>query len=406
MYRVPVISPNGKPLMPAKPSRVRRWLKAGKARVYRNDLNTFAIQLLEEPSGEEVQPISVGIDPGKHFSGVGVQSSKFTLWTAHLILPFETVKKRMEQRRLMRRNRRGRRINRKLPYHQRAHRQKRFNNRRGNKLPPSIRANRQLELRVVKELMELYPISQIVYEIVKADVDKTKRKSAKSGRGFSPVMAGQNYQLKWLSELAPTVTRFGWQTANLRNVLRLEKQKHSKGDLIPATHAVDGVALAAHAFTEYQTGYHYGHWVGKVTITNAPFTVSWRSRSWGEPRGFQGADTGSAHSPSPRPRCTAIRRPPISRRQLHLMVQALGGVRRKYGGTTTRHHVRKGDFVKAVKAGETYYGWVSGDTAKQISVSSFCWKRLGQFTASKVVLLARATGLICKQETGFRASSY
>ncbi len=374
MYRVPVISSNGKPLMPAKPSRVRRWLKAGIAQVYRNDLNRFAVQLLEEPSGEEVQPISIGIDPGKHFSGVGVQSSKFTLWTAHLILPFETVKKRMEQRRLMRRSRRGRRINRKLPYHQRAHRQKRLTNRRGNKLAPSIRANRQLELRVVKELMQLYPVSQIVYEVVKADVDQSKRKSAKSGRDFSPVMVGQNYQLKWLSELAPTITRFGWQTANLRNVLSLEKQKDSKGDAIPATHAVDGVALAAHAFTEYQTGYHYGHWVGAVQITNAPFTV--------------------------------IRRPPISRRQLHLMVPALGGVRRKYGGTTTRHHVRKGDFVKAVKAGVTYYGWVSGDTARQISVSNFDWKRLGQFTASKVVLLARATGLICKQETEFRAGNY
>ncbi len=88
------------------------------------------------------------------------------------------------------------------------------------------------------------------------------------------------------------------------------------------------------------------------------------------------------------------------------MVPAKGGVRRKYGGTTTRHHVRKGDFVKAVKAGVTYYGWVSGDTARQVSVSNFDWKRLGQFTASKVVLLARATGLICKQETEFRASNY
>ena len=279
----------------------------------------------------------------------------------------------MEQRRLMRRGRRGRRINRQLPYAQRAHRQKRFDNRRGNKLPPSIRANKQLELRIVKELMKLYPVSQIIYEIVKADVDRTKRKKAKSGKGFSPVMVGQKYQLKWLSELAPTTTRLGWQTANLRDFLRLKKQKISKGDGIPATHAVDGVALAAHAFTRYKTGHHYGHWEGIVTITNAPFTV--------------------------------IRRPPISRRQLHLMVPAKGGVRRKYGGTTTRHGIRKGDFVKAEKTGKTYYGWCSGDTAKQISVSDLNWKRLGQFTASKVVLLARATGLICKQESEFQASN-
>ncbi len=39
--------------------------------------------------------------------------------------------------------------------------------------------------------------------------------------------------------------------------------------------------------------------------------------------------------------------------------------------------------------------------SQQISVSDFNWKRLGQFTASKVVLLQRSTGLICKQETDF-----
>ena len=158
--RVPVISQDGKPLMPTKPSRARGGVKEGKAKGFFKDLNQYCVQLLEEPSGKETQSISVGIDPGKKYSGVGVQSAKFTLWKAHLILPLETVKKLMEQRRMMRRGRRGRRtyqggemnlppvslrINRKVPYAQRAHRQKRFDNRRGDKLPPSIRANRQLE---------------------------------------------------------------------------------------------------------------------------------------------------------------------------------------------------------------------------------------------------------------------
>ncbi|MFO7091767.1 hypothetical protein B9R42_21810, partial [Arthrospira platensis PCC 7345] len=86
--------------------------------------------------------------------------------------------------------------------------------------------------------------------------------------------------------------------------------------------------------------------------------------------------------------------PPISRRQLHLMVPAKGGVRRKYGGTTTRHGVRKGDIVRAEMAGRVVVGWVSGDTHRQVSVSDINWKRLGQFTASKVSLIARSTNLV------------
>ncbi len=176
MLRVPVLSKSGKPLMPSLPSRARRWLKEGKARVVHNDLECFAIELTVETQ-EGTQPVAVGIDPGKHYSGIGVQSSLTTLWMAHLVLPFKTVKERMELRRVMRPCRRGRRINRNLPYSERCHRQKRFDNRRQAKLPPSIRANKQLELRVVKELFKLFPISAIHYELVMADVDRLLQRS-------------------------------------------------------------------------------------------------------------------------------------------------------------------------------------------------------------------------------------
>ncbi|BAZ69079.1 hypothetical protein NIES4106_38480 [Fischerella sp. NIES-4106] len=36
MIRVPVLDKNGKPLMPTKPSRARRWLKEGKAKIVHN----------------------------------------------------------------------------------------------------------------------------------------------------------------------------------------------------------------------------------------------------------------------------------------------------------------------------------------------------------------------------------
>nr|WP_017659138.1 RRXRR domain-containing protein [Baaleninema simplex] len=364
--RVPVVSKKGVPLMPTKPSRVRRWLKEGKAVKKWSDVGVFYVRLTVDPSNTQTQEVAVGVDPGKHFSGVAVQSAKATLFMAHLILPFETVKKRMEQRRTMRRTRRSRRINRNVPFKFRNHRSSRFNNRCQNKLPPSIRANRQLELRVVRELAAIFPISTIAWEYVRADVDLTSgRRKARSGKGFSPVMVGQRWAIREMEEIAPVVQLQGWETANLRRELGLVKSER-KDEASPESHAVDGIALASSQFVRYES-FHgtnvRGHrWKGSVCITPALFRV--------------------------------IRRPPICRRQLHLLQHAKGGTRRKYGGTVTRHGFRKGDFVRASRAGRQYWGWVSGDTARQVSVSDISWKRLGQFSASKVQLLAPNKNLL------------
>jgi len=45
-------------------------------------------------------------------------------------------------------------------------------------------------------------------------------------------------------------------------------------------------------------------------------------------------------------------------------------------------------------AGRVSVGHVSGDTTRQVSVSEFTWKRIGQFSAAKVELLYRATGIL------------
>lgn len=316
MQRVPVVDANHQPLMPTTRARARKWIKSSKAVKRWSDCGQFYVQLATEPSARNTQDIVIGIDPGKNFSGIGAASAKFTLYTAHLILPFKTVRERMDNRRLMRRGRRGRRINRSCEFSKRAHRQKRVANRRSCKLAPSIRANRQLELRIVVELCKIYPVTEIRYEYVRADVDKTSgRKGAKSGKGFSPVMVGQAWMLKQLEQIALVVKVEGYQTELVRNHLGLTKNKVNKSSAEFNSHAVDGVAIAASHFVEYRK-YHRldmdgAGWFGSVSITPAPFFI--------------------------------IRRPPYSRRQLHLMVPAVGGIRRKYGGSTTRHGFRKGD---------------------------------------------------------------
>ena len=383
MNRVPVVNEAGKPLMPTKPSRARRWVNVGKAVGKWSDLGVYYVQLTTPPSAENVQPITVGVDPGKSYSGVGVQSAKCTLLQLHLILPFGRVKKRIETRAMLRRSRRGRRINRDVPFKQRNHRQCRFDNRKQCKLPPSIKASRQLELRVVKELANILPVTAIGYERVRADIDFSQRKRAKSGKGFSPVMTGQNWAISQMGKIAPVYIREGWQkdgngTSQLRTQLGLEKDKANKSIAKPETHAVDGVTLACGYFIKYvpftgSNSHGYTH-KGSVNVTPSPFKIITRPGAVkrGKEYGF-------------------------FRRQLHFEVPDKSGIRKRKGGTITPFEVRIGDLVRAEKAGIVYIGYVGGFTdtkkTKNISVCDYTWKRIGQFAPSKVKLIRRNNGL-------------
>lgn len=355
--RVPVLSSEGKPLMPTTSARARKWIAGGKAKPIWNDLNIFCVQLLVEPNSTQTQDIVVGIDPGKLFSGIATISKKAVLFTAHLVLPFKRVIARKQAQKILRRARRGRRINRNLPFTQRAHRQKRFNNRTRNKLPPSIRANRQLELRVVKELVKLLPVSEIIYEYVKAKGDK----------GFSPVMVGQKWMLEQLSNIAPTSTLEGWKTSILRKQLGLEKNKDDKSVQDVTTHANDAIALCASRFMEYKafhTSSSRGHyWSGSIELTNSPFKV--------------------------------IVRPQLYRRQLHFENPSKNGIRKRKGGTVTPFGFRSGDLILATKGKLTTKGYIGGysEINKVVSLYDFNWKRIGQFSISKTQLLKRNSGL-------------
>ncbi|GAB4185650.1 MAG: hypothetical protein Fur006_24320 [Coleofasciculaceae cyanobacterium] len=383
MIRVPVVSQNGKPLMPTKSSRANKWVKQGKAVGKWSDVGIYYVQLLES-SGEETQPVVIGVDPGKSYAGIGVQSAQLTLARFHLILPFGRVKQRMEQRRMLRRSRRSRRINRKVAFKSRNHRQKRFSNRKQSKVPPSIKASRQLELRVVRELSKIFPLFAIGYEQVKADVDRTSgRKGAKSGKGFSPVMNGQLWAIEQIKTIAPVFVREGWQkdgngTSQIRKQLGLVKDSRNKSEAKPETHAVDGVALACGYFVQYSrhiTKNTQGYlWKGEVTVTDSPFTVITRP---GAVR--RGKEYG------------------FFRRQLHFEVPDKSGTRKRKGGTITPFDFRVGDLVKALKKDEQFVGYIGGFTctekSKNVSIYDYSWKRIGQFTPNKVKLLRRSNGL-------------
>jgi hypothetical protein len=359
--RVSVLAPNHTPLMPMEYRRAVARVESGRAEWVSNDLQIQCIRLLEEPSGRAVQDIGVGVDDGKHFAGIGAQSDRATLFKAHLCLPYKHVTHKMTARRILRRARRGRRINRAIPFQLRAHRQKRFDHRRQKGLPPSIWANKELILRVVTELSRLFPIAAIRYEVVKARTDSPQNK------GFSIAMAGQKTLIDWLDKVAPTFTQEGWQTSMLRQQLGLAKDKTDKSKQVAATHANDGVALAASHFMQFErfhTASERGHqWVGQVMVTSAPFRV--------------------------------IARPNLFRRQLHFENPLAGGKRKRKGGTVTPWGLRSGDFVEATKGKVTVRGWIGGysEVNKVVSLYTHNWVRIGQFRIGKVQLIKRSTRL-------------
>jgi hypothetical protein len=219
-------------------------------------------------------------------------------------------------------------------------------------LPPSIRANRQLELRVLTELNKLYPLTEIIYEYVKASGNKS----------FSPVMVGQKWMIEQCSKIATTTIKYGYETSNLRDQLGLVKENVNKGQRKLETHAVDGIALACSYFIKYEK-YQDNRvagmiWNGFVRITKAVFKV--------------------------------IRRLPIARRSLHRANHNRSGVRTRYGGTVVGYGLRKGDLVSTPKG----IGYVSGSTKNLISVSDHNWKRISQMVNTKVELIRRNIGLI------------
>ena len=113
MSTVYVLNKDGKPLMPTtRGGHVRHLLKEQKARVVQS--NPFTIQLLYE-TNDIVQPLYLGIDPGRTNIGVAVVKANGTaVFTAHLETRNKEIPKLMKKRKDSRQARRtnGRRCRR------------------------------------------------------------------------------------------------------------------------------------------------------------------------------------------------------------------------------------------------------------------------------------------------------
>ena len=193
-----VINKNGNPLMPCKPAKARKLLRDKKAKVVSRC--PFTIQLLWDCE-ENVQEVTVGIDKGSSVTGfscvrfVQPRTVRYAhrrlrltgafagsrLGNGKILMSGEIhhrtdIKDKMDARRANRRNRRTRKW----------YREKRFLNRasskRSGRLGPSIKANVEEVIRVVRKIP--LPISHIVVEDVQVDIARLN----------NPDLTGKAYQ--------------------------------------------------------------------------------------------------------------------------------------------------------------------------------------------------------------------
>lgn len=226
------------------------------------------------------------------------------------------VSEAVEARRNMRRARRFR----KTPC--RSNRQ----NRARGCLPPSTKARWQWKLRIVEQLLKVFPITDFVVEDIKA---KTKSKRCWD-KMFSPLEVGKAWFYKQLGLLGNVELKQGWETAEMRTAAGLKKTSKKLAEVFEA-HCVDSWVLA-------------NSMVG-----------------------------GHVKPDNTRMLCVEPIR--LHRRQLHMLQPAKRGIRKSYGGTRSCGF-KRGSLVHHSKYGLVYVGGTMGGRLSLHSLAT--GKRLTQ----------------------------
>ena len=108
-----VLDKNGQPLMPTRRfGKVRRMLRDKKAKVVQRC--PFTIRLLYEPETKVVQKVVLGVDTGSKHVGVACIGNSKVLYQSQVELR-DDIKKKMDSRRMYRRNRRFRKTRYRKP---------------------------------------------------------------------------------------------------------------------------------------------------------------------------------------------------------------------------------------------------------------------------------------------------
>ena len=299
MQHVPVVDSNQQPLMPTKPAVARLLIKEGKATPFWNN-GVFCIRLNYEPVTRYTQEICIGVDPGSKKEGFTIKSESKTYLNVQAAA-HSRVGKKVEKRRELRRGRRSR----KCP--NRKNRQNHLAN--TERIPAGTRARWDWKRRILDWLAEMFPVTHICVEDIKA---RTRKGSRKWNQSFSPLEVGKQWFYTEIQKRWQLETLQGYETKQIRDSLGLKKSGNKMSNDFNA-HCVDSWCLASHVVGDS------GVSVPRPGVDNIDvFTIA-----------------------------------PISirRRTLHRQNPQKGGKRPRYGGTVCLDFFAKNTLVRHIKHG-------------------------------------------------------
>lgn len=170
-----VLNKHSEPLMPTNPAKARKLLKHGKAKVVRRA--PFTIKLLHGSSGYK-QTVVAGMDAGSKVVGSAAVTNGKVIYQAEVAIR-QDVSKKMQQRAMYRRTRRGRKCR-----YRPARWLNRANSRREGRLPPSLQSKLQSHLRERHFIESILPVTRWNVETAQFDIHKIT----------NPDVSGADYQ--------------------------------------------------------------------------------------------------------------------------------------------------------------------------------------------------------------------
>lgn len=162
MSYVLVLDAQRQPLMPCTPARARLLLSRSKAALWRQ--RPFTIILARPLPQAQIQPLRLKLDPGSKTTGLAVlaESTGQVVWAAELTHRGEQIRKRLAERRAVRRSRRARHTRYRKP---------RWANRRrpAGWIPPSIASRVANVTTWVARLQRFCPLTALSMEFARFD---------------------------------------------------------------------------------------------------------------------------------------------------------------------------------------------------------------------------------------------